>query len=220
MTTASRLIAAGLALTALCLALALLPGNAAAAQCKGGDVSPGKLNDKRAAKAVLCLLNKERRRHHLKPLRRQRAQTKAARSHNKRMAKAVFCLVNKERRRHHLRPLHRQRQQSKAARAHNRRMVRDRCFSHRCPGEPDLTGRLTRTGYLPCNCSWGIAENIGYGSGGAGSPRGIVSAWMHSPEHRAILLSPRYHLVGIGRVYGNFLGHAGASVWTVDWGHR
>ena len=43
---------------------------------------------------------------------------------------------------------------------------------------------------------------------------------MQSPEHRAILLSARYHLVGIGRVYGTFLGQPGASVWTVDWGHR
>ena len=34
------------------------------------------------------------------------------------------------------------------------------------------------------------------------------------------MLSSRYHLVGIGRAYGTFLGHPGASVWTVDWGHR
>ena len=45
-------------------------------------------------------------------------------------------------------------------------------------------------------------------------------AWLNSPEHRAIILSSRYHLVGIGRAYGTFLGYPGASVWTVDWGHR
>ena len=87
MTTASRLLTAGLALAALCVALALLPGNAAAAQCKGGDVSPGKLTDKRAAKAVLCLLNKERRSHGLHRLHRQHAQTKAASEHNRRMVR-------------------------------------------------------------------------------------------------------------------------------------
>ena len=48
----------------------------------------------------------------------------------------------------------------------------------------------------------------------------VVQAWLKSPEHRAIMLSSRYHLVGIGRAYGTFLGHPGASVWTVDWGHR
>ena len=185
MTTASRLLTAGLALAALCVALALLPGNAAAAQCKGGDVSPGKLTDKRAAKAVLCLLNKERRRHHLKPLRRQRAQTKAARSHNK-------------------------------------RMLSRRCFSHRCPGEPDLTGRLTQTGYLPCNCSWGIAENIAYGSGGAGSPRGIVTAWMHSPEHRANILNGSYRHIGVAADSGTPVAgrQRDAATYTTDFGYK
>jgi uncharacterized protein YkwD len=43
---------------------------------------------------------------------------------------------------------------------------------------------------------------------------------MHSPEHRAILLSPLYRLVGIGRAQGRFMGHADAEVWTADWGHR
>ena len=185
MTTATRLFTAGLALAALCLALALLAGNAAAAQCKGGDASPAKLG-------------------------------------NKRMAKAVFCLVNKERRRHHLRPLHRQRQQSKAARAHNRRMVRDRCFSHECPGERDLTGRLTKVGYLPCNCSWGIAENIGYGSGGSGSPRGIVAAWMHSPEHRANILNGSYRHIGVAAEGGTPVAgrQRDAATYTTDFGYK
>jgi uncharacterized protein YkwD len=43
---------------------------------------------------------------------------------------------------------------------------------------------------------------------------------MHSPEHRAILLSPLFHLVGIGRAHGTFKGHSHAAVWTADWGHR
>jgi uncharacterized protein YkwD len=44
--------------------------------------------------------------------------------------------------------------------------------------------------------------------------------WMHSPEHRAILLSPLFRFVGVGRAQGTFMGHAHAAVWTADWGHR
>ena len=78
MTFDLRLITAGLALGALLVALALLPGSAGAAQCKGGDASPAQLSGKRAAKAVLCLINKERRSHGTRALKRQHEQTKAA----------------------------------------------------------------------------------------------------------------------------------------------
>jgi len=185
MTCAPRPITATIAFAALLLALALTPAGAGAAQCKGGDVSPAKLTDKRAAKAVLCLINKQRRSHHMKPLRRQHAQTKAAK-------------------------------------AHNRRMVSRRCFSHRCPGEPDLTGRLTKAGYLPCSCSWGIAENIAYGSGGAGSPRNIVDAWMHSSEHRANILNPSYRHIGVAAESGTPTAgrQRDAATYTTDFGYK
>ncbi|HET6831256.1 MAG TPA: CAP domain-containing protein [Solirubrobacterales bacterium] len=185
MQSVSRSITAGLALGALLVALALVPAGAGAAQCRGGDVSPAKLSDKRASKAVLCLINKQRRNHHLRPLKRHRAQTKAAR-------------------------------------AHNRRMVRRRCFSHRCPGEPDLTGRLTKTGYLPCSCSWGIAENIAFGSGGAGTPRSIVDAWMHSAGHRANILNGSYRHIGVGVTSGTPAAgrQRDAATYTTDFGYK
>ena len=60
-----------LAVLVLLLAAASRPPVHRRAQCKGGDAAPAKLSGKRAAKAVLCLLNKERRSHGLKPLDRQ-----------------------------------------------------------------------------------------------------------------------------------------------------
>jgi uncharacterized protein YkwD len=92
-------------------------------------------------------------------------------------------------------------------------------FAHTSPTGSTLTHRVMSSGFITYG-QWWAGETLAWGSGSYGTPRAVVRAWMHSPEHRAILLSPRYHLVGIGRVYGNFLGHAGASVWTVDWGHR
>jgi uncharacterized protein YkwD len=175
----------GFAAALIALALALLPGQAGAAQCKGGDASPVKLGDKRAAKAVLCLINKQRRRHHLKPLRRQR-------------------------------------EQAKAARGHNDLMVRRRCFSHECPGEPDLVGRLTKSGYLPCGCSWGVGENIAYGTGGGGSPRSIVDMWMHSAPHRANILNGSFRHIGVAASSGTPAGGRArkSATYTPDFGYR
>ena len=68
---------------------------------------------------------------------------------------ALLCLINKARRDRGLKPLERQGQQAKAAGSHTRTMIKKRCFSHQCPGERDLTGRLVRTSYLPCNCRLG-----------------------------------------------------------------
>jgi len=180
-----RISATAVALLALLLMFALLPGRADAAQCRGGDASPAKLNNKRAAKAVLCLINKERRSHGLRPLRRHHAQAKAARKHN-------------------------------------RRMIRGRCFSHQCPGEKDLAGRLVQARYLPCKCSWGIAENIAYGSGRNGSPRNIVRAWMRSSAHRANILNRSYEHIGIAAADGTpSAGRArDAATYTTDFGYK
>lgn len=180
----AHLVRIGLAGLLVAFALVLLPGQAGAAQCKGGDASPAKLGDKRAAKAVLCLINKQRSRHHLKPLRRQH-------------------------------------EQAKAARGHNDLMVRRRCFSHECPGEPDLVGRLTKTGYLPCGCSWGVGENIAWGAGRKGSPRRIVNAWMHSPPHRANILRGSFQHAGVGVRWGSPTKRgSNAGTYTLDFGYR
>ena len=71
-------------------------------------------------------------------------------------------------------------------------MVKKNCFSHQCPGERDLTGRLMKANYLPCNCSWGIAENIVYSSGGSATPRRVVDMWMTSAGHRMNILNGSY----------------------------
>lgn len=45
-----------------------------------------------------------------------------------------------------------------------------------------------------CDASW-AGETLGRG---AVSPRRLVRAWMHSPEHRAILLSRKARRIGVG----------------------
>jgi len=52
------------------------------------------------------------------------------------------------------------------------------------------------------------------------TPEAIVSEWLRSPEHRAILLSPLYREVGIGLAIGApGTGEVGATV-AADFGTR
>lgn len=115
-----------------------------------------------------------------------------------RARKAVLCLVDKARRRRGKGVYRPSRALKRSSKGHSRRMVGSGCFSHQCSGEPPLPSRVTRTGYLPCRCSWRVGENIAYGSGWRGSARSVVRAWMKSPSHKqAILDSFRHGDVGV-----------------------
>jgi len=173
-----------LALVAMLFAVAS-PAQAEAAQCRGGNVPASKLTKKRAKKAVLCLLNKQRRDRGMRALDRQGNQTRAAGKHN-------------------------------------RVMIRKDCFSHQCPGESDLTSRLEKADYLPCGCSWGVAENIAYWDGRSATSRRIVDAWMHSSGHRMNILNGAYEHIGIAVSWGTPAGRGGRDSMTVttDFGYR
>jgi uncharacterized protein YkwD len=47
---------------------------------------------------------------------------------------------------------------------------------------------------LSCPHTSYAGENIAYGFE---TPRALVSAWMHSPGHRANILSPHFHRIGV-----------------------
>lgn len=134
----------------------------------------------------------------------------------------LLCLINGERTERGLAKLKGDSAQAKAARKHTKVMVRQRCFSHQCSGEADLVTRIERTSYLPCNCYWGVGENLAYGEGREGSPRGLVQAWMNSPMHRANILNRRYEHIGIGIVWGtpSVGSDRGSATYTTDFGYR
>lgn len=135
---------------------------------------------------------------------------------------ALLCLINRERTDRGLDKLQGESAQAKAARKHTKVMVRQRCFSHQCSGEADLVTRIERTSYLPCDCYWGVAENLAYGEGKQGTPSGLVQAWMNSPAHRANILNRRYEHIGIGIVWGTpTVGDdRGSATYTTDFGYR
>jgi uncharacterized protein YkwD len=118
------------------------------------------------------------------------------------LARAVVCVSNLERRAHGLRALRVNRQLSTAALRHSLDMVRRGYFAHTGPAGDTFVQRIRDAGYLTSARTWVVGENLAWGWGAAASPSRIVRAWMHSPEHRKILLRPSYGEVGVGVAQG------------------
>jgi uncharacterized protein YkwD len=95
----------------------------------------------------------------------------------------------------------------RAARSHSHAMLAADVFRHGAFGSRML--RFDVTGTL-------AGENLAWGTGYRGTSRGIVVAWLKSPEHRANLLRPMFDRVGVGSLVGPFLGSRDARVVTAD----
>ena len=133
--------------------------------------------------------------------------------------KLVIQLVNKARTARGLAPVKASVPLVKAARAHSAEMVHRRYFRHDSYSGRSFASRLisygyTRTGYT----SWYAGECIAWGQGLLGTPQAIVKAWMRSPGHRTIILTPRFRDVGVGVHSGSYMG--GAFFFTLDFGKR
>jgi uncharacterized protein YkwD len=89
-----------------------------------------------------------------------------------------------------------------AARRHASDMVARHYFAHTSLGGSTFIDRIRRAGYLPSRGRWSAGEILAWASGPQATPRGIVDAWMASPEHKRILLDPKFADVGVGVVVG------------------
>jgi uncharacterized protein YkwD len=136
-----------------------------------------------------------------------------------RLARAVVCVSNAERRDHGLGELQLNSRLARAARRHSRDMVRRGYFAHTGPSGDTFVQRIKDAGYLASAHTWLVGENLGWGWGASASPGRIVQAWMHSPEHRKILLRPSYREVGVGVVRGGPRPKAAPeATFTADFG--
>jgi uncharacterized protein YkwD len=106
-----------------------------------------------------------------------------------------------------LRPVQLDRTLSSAARSHSVEMLRGNYFSH-----GDFNGRMlafhVRGSVVGENLAWGTGTYSGAGA--------IVREWLASPPHRANLLRPGFHRIGIGLAHGTFQGTGGAIIVTAD----
>jgi len=135
---------------------------------------------------------------------------------------AAFCLINQRRQKRGLRKLHRNGRLAKAAHRHSRAMDALNFFSHYSLGGASPADRVAKTGYLSGAAAWGIGENLRWGTGASGSPKGAVVAWMKSAPHRRTMLSRRWRDLGIGFTRGAPVAglDPNAAIWTADFGYR
>jgi uncharacterized protein YkwD len=117
------------------------------------------------------------------------------------VGRAVRCLVNVQRAAHGLKPLRASSQLRVAAERHGRDMVTNSFFDHVSPSAGAVTDRARRAGYVR-NDDYDLGEDIAWGEGELSTPEAIVTAWMNSPGHRAVILDRDFRDVGVGVVTG------------------
>ena len=117
------------------------------------------------------------------------------------VGRAIRCLVNGQRTAHGLPPLRASRQLRVAAEAHGADMVAHRFFAHVSPLTGAITNRARRAGYVTSD-DYALGEDIAWGEGELSSPDAIVTAWMNSPEHRAVILDRDFRDMGVGVIAG------------------
>lgn len=128
----------------------------------------------------------------------------------------TFCLINRERTTRGLRALHRNKRLNLASRRHARSMAARNFFAH-----GNFVGRIRTAKYLRGARAWRLGENIAWGSGVLGSPAEIVDSWMHSPGHRANILSRSFKEIGVGIAYGTpNRSYGDGGTYVTDFGTR
>jgi uncharacterized protein YkwD len=136
------------------------------------------------------------------------AQAKSAKLD--RAERRIVRLVNRIRARHGLHHLRASRSLSRAASHHSREMLRRDYIGHASANGAPM-GRRVRH-YV--HARW-VGENIAITWGYRHAARRVVRMWMHSPPHRAVLLSRHPRRIGVGRAHGR-LGPVEGALFTAD----
>jgi uncharacterized protein YkwD len=102
-------------------------------------------------------------------------------------------------------------------------MANDGYFDHNSVDGTSFSTRIAKWYSLTGYRSWGVAENLLWSSPSIG-PSAAVNLWMHSGSHRANILNPRWHDVGIGAVHSTTARGAftrrPVTIITTDFGVR
>jgi uncharacterized protein YkwD len=137
-----------------------------------------------------------------------------------RIRRAILCLHNEIRAQRHLPTLRSNKRLRKAAVGHSRDMVSNYYFEHTTPKGVTMVDRILRAHYVRGDEGWSLGENLAWGTGTYGTPRGAVDAWMASSGHRENILRRAYRDVGIGVVLGVPGSDGAGATYTLDFGVR
>ena len=145
------------------------------------------------------------------------AQALTGQASKTRLISAVRCVANAERRRHGLARVAAASSLRRAAAGHAASMARNDFFSHVSLDGRTIVDRVLAAS-APNEWNW-AGEVLGWGCGRAGSPASIVSHWMASPTHRAVVLDPRPTHVGVTFAKGTPVRSCARGVtWTAEFG--
>ena len=133
---------------------------------------------------------------------------------------AVVCLHNQVRGGRGLPSLKGNARLRRAAEGHSADMVRNGFFEHTTPSGTTMVDRILRARYVRRDEGWVLGENLAWGTGRLGTPRGAIEAWMDSPGHRANVLKRSFREMGVGIALGVPRGGASGVTYTVDFGAR
>jgi uncharacterized protein YkwD len=137
---------------------------------------------------------------------------------------AVIHALNQVRADHNLEPLRSSPSLRSAARAHSRAMLDMGFFAHESADGTAFSERIRRYYTDRGWRTWSVGEALLASEGLSIDATGIVKAWLESPPHREIILSPTFRDAGIGALYApsapKAFGGAETVVVTADFGLR
>jgi uncharacterized protein YkwD len=130
--------------------------------------------------------------------------------------RTMKALVNATRAQHGLRPLRFAGILDRSSLLKAEAILRCGSFSH-TPCGASFTRTFQQVGYGFRS----VGENLAWGTGGSAAPQAIVSSWLASPRHRAMLLSARWREAGVAAVEAPGLaGHTHVRLWVLQFGAR
>ena len=132
--------------------------------------------------------------------------------------KRVVRLINRNRLLFGLPKLRVSRPLARSADFHSRDMVRRDFFAHSSSDGQSFERRVRRY-----KRAARIGENLAFvprrGRGGKRAARQVVSMWINSPTHRAVLLNRGFRRIGVARRSGR-IGRSRVTVFTADFSSR
>jgi uncharacterized protein YkwD len=136
---------------------------------------------------------------------------------------ALLRVINDVRRGHGLRPLVSSRRLAVAAAEHTREMGAQGYFEHESFDSTPFWKRIQQSYPSRGWRAWSVGENLLYSSPDVAADSG-VDMWMHSPPHRANLLSRTWREIGIAAIHfgsapGEYDGDP-VTIVTADFGYR
>jgi uncharacterized protein YkwD len=111
---------------------------------------------------------------------------------------AAVCLLNRVRASFGERPLHANRYLQLVAGRQVRQMVGWNYFADQPPAGASAARLIASSRYGARAARLATGQNIGWGTGPYATPASMVAAWMASPPHRMLILTPAFSAVGVG----------------------